>query len=46
MRQFICLLLSVGFFFAATGCASKKEQSDWEQCRAQKAQEELSKEAQ
>jgi len=44
MRKFICLFLSAGFLFAATGCASKKEQSDWEQYRAQKAQEELSKE--
>ncbi|MHB1117491.1 hypothetical protein [Sideroxydans sp.] len=46
MRRFIALMLSVGFLCVTTGCATKKEQDDWEQYRAKKAQDELSTETQ
>lgn len=44
MRRFIYLFLSVVFLNFVTGCASNREMSDWEQYRAHKAQDELSKE--
>lgn len=46
MRRFIALILSVGFLCVASGCATKKDQNDWEQYRAKKAQDELSTETQ
>lgn len=46
MRRFIFLSVSLGLIFLTTGCASKREQSEWEQYRANKGQEELSSETQ
>lgn len=42
MRNYIYILISVAFVFAATGCSSSKERDDWQQYRAKKAQDELS----
>jgi len=46
MRRFIFLSVSLGLIFLTTGCASKREQSEWEQYRAKKGQDELSTEIQ
>lgn len=44
MRKFLCVLLSIAFVFAVTGCSSSKERDDWQQYRATKGQSELSTE--
>jgi len=41
MRKYLCVLLSAGIVFAATGCSGAKERDDWQQYRAKKAQDEL-----
>jgi hypothetical protein len=42
MRKYICMLLSAGIVFAASGCSSTKDKDDWQQYRAKKGQEEMS----
>jgi hypothetical protein len=46
MRSFILLSVSLGLILLTTGCASKREQSEWEQYRAKKGQDELTSEIQ
>jgi len=46
MRRFILLIVSLGLIGLTSGCATKKEQNDWEQYRAKKGQDELSSEIQ
>lgn len=44
MRRVVLLIVSLALISLSTGCATKKEQSDWEQYRAKKGQDELSSE--
>ena len=48
MKRSISLLLAAAFLMSVSGCAadSHKERDDWQQYRAHKGQEELSKEVQ
>lgn len=46
MRKVVLLIVSLALIGLTTACATKKEQSEWEQYRAKKGQDELSSEIQ